>query len=502
MENRSGSKGTVMLIAFYNTKSLGVRYLETALEKQGFGTAAVYYKGFNSVNPAVTTKTELELLKSRIAEKKPLLIGLSVMSSMYLETVDLVINMIQSSFKIPVVCGGAFASMFPERFLDQGIDFVIRTDGENPMCRLAEAVSQNSGYSDIPSLCYRAEGQNVINDIGMLATDIDGYGLPAIISKDACAIENDTLTEGDPQRGARSYEVIASRGCPFTCSYCCCVNLRRLLPKGTPAVRSRSVKSVIEELVIAKRELKRLVYVHFYDEIFPNIPGWIDEFAAEYDKHIHLPFAIWSHPQMVSAETMKKLVAVGLREVTMGIQSGSAHMRKDIFHRNEKQEDIIRAARILKESGVRWISYDFMLQHPFETIDDLKETFELLNHFQTPFELQLHGLNFLPGTDIVPLAVEKGILTEEQLHTIMYAPMAEQFGAYWKRENETLSQLIYELIYCQQFRRLRKKAAALSAEPLAHQKQINAIYKRGRLLYKLRHLARKADMVLKSKLMK
>ena len=502
MENYSGGKGVVMLIAFYNTKSLGIRYLETALEQNSFETDAVYYKGFNSQNPAVTTQTELKLLRERIAAKKPLLIGLSVMSSMYLETVDLVIETIKASFDIPVVCGGAYATMFPGRFLDGGVEFVIRSDGEEPLCRLAEAVYQKSGYNDIPSLCYRAEEGNVINDIGALQADIDRYGLPAIISRSACYIGNDTLTEGDPQRYTMSYEVIASRGCPFTCSYCCCVNLRRLLPKGTPPVRSRSVKSVIDELIIAKKELKRLVYVHFYDEIFPNVPGWIEEFAAEYKKHIHLPFAIWSHPQMVSADVLKKLVAVGLREVTMGIQSGSAHIRKDVFHRYEKQEDIIRAARLLKESGVRWISYDFMLQHPFESDGDLLETFELLKHFPTPFELQLHGLNFLPGTDIVPLAVENGILTEEELDKIMYAPMTEQFGAYWKRDNEAMSQLIYELIYCQQFGPLRKKAAALAADPLNHQNKIHALYNRGRILYKLRHFARKADMVLQSKRMK
>ena len=502
MQNQSGSKGVVMLIAFYNTKSLGVRYLETALEKNGFETSAVYYKGFNSVNPAVTTETELNLLRDYIALKKPVLIGLSVMSSMYLETVNLVIETIKSSFQIPVVCGGAFASMFPERFLDLGVPFVIRSDGEIPLCRLADAVCQKTDAAVIPSLCYRVNGENVINDVGALNVNIDDYGLPAVISKDACYIGSDTLTVGDPQRGAMSYEVVASRGCPFTCSYCCCVNLRRLLPKGTPAVRSRSVKSVIDELIIAKRELKRLVYVHFYDEIFPNIPGWIEEFVGEYQKHIHLPFAIWSHPQMVSANTLKKLVAVGLREVTMGIQSGSTHIRKDIFHRYEKQENIIKAAKILKESGVRWISYDFMLQHPFESIEDLRESFDILKHFQTPFELQLHGLNFLPGTDIVPLAVEKGVLSEEELDKIMYASMAEQFGAYWKRDNESLSQLLYELIFCQQFKPLRNKASKMAADPLKHQKQIHSLYKFGRQLYRSRHLARKIDMVLVSKRMK
>ncbi len=267
--------------------------------------------------------------------------------------------------------------MFPEHYLDLGVDFVIRSDGETSICQLADAVVGHTDFTGIPSLCYRLEGRNIINDVGNFSRNTDEYGLPAIISRKACHIHNDTLIEGDPQRDTVSYEVIASRGCPFTCSYCCCINLRQLYPKGMPAVRTRSVKSVIDELIIAKKELKKLIYIRFYDEIFPNIPGWLDEFVVEYKKHIHLPFAILSHPLMANAETLKKLVAIGLCEVITGVQSGSDHIRKDIFHRYESQEEIIKAAKIIKESGVRWISYDFMLQHPFETIDDLRETFEI-----------------------------------------------------------------------------------------------------------------------------
>jgi hypothetical protein len=65
-----------------------------------------------------------------------------------------------------------------------------------------------------------------------------------------------------------------------------------------------------------------------------------------------------------------------------------------------------------------------------------------------------------------------------------------------------LSQLVYELIHCQQFRVLRKKAGKLSSEPLKNQKQIHSLYKHSQRLYQLRHLARKADIVLVSRRMK
>lgn len=491
------SKPEVMLVAFYNKKALGVRYLETALAQADYPVRTVFYKDFNSIHPSKTTQAELELLKNDIAQRKPLFIGLSVMSSMYLETVHAMIEMIQANFDLPIICGGAYASMFPEHFLDRGVPFVIRCDGEHAICRLADALLEGTDYTQIPSLCYRKDGENIVNDIGDVLNDIDGYGIPTINSRNACFIENDTLYPGDPQLDTLSYEVIASRGCPFTCSYCCCTNLRQLLPKGINGVRTRSVKSVINELKEAKAQCKRIVFVHFYDEIFPNLPGWVDEFIVEYKKHINLPFTIWSHPKMVDPAVLKKLVSVGLVEVIMGIQSGSEHIRRDVFHRYETQDDIVNATKAIRESGVFWGSFDFMLQHPFETIEDLKESYWLAKRMYGPFELQIHGLNFLPGTDIVPKAIEAGYYTEEEMDKVMYATMDEQFGAYWQRETTRESELWYRMLYCIQFKGLRKKMERFESDPLPHGAEIDKAYAKAKKLAKMRYLYKKSFIVLK-----
>ena len=256
----------------------------------------------------------------------------------------------------------------------------------------------------------------------------------------------------------------------------------------------------MEELKIAKRACKKLVFVHFYDEIFPNTPGWVDEFVVEYKKHIDLPFTIWSHPKMVDPEMLRKLKAVGLTEVIMGIQSGSPHIRKDVFHRYESNEDIIEATRIIHDAGVFWASYDFMLRHPFETIDTLKETYFLVKKMHGPFELQLHGLNFLPGTDIVQMAIDQGYLTAEEMDKIMYAPMEEQFGAYWHRGNDADSQMWYNMIYCLQFKSTRKKVEQWENDPAAHRAEIDALYQKAQKLAKYRYYYKKARVVLKSKL--
>ncbi len=494
----ANEKGTVVLVAFYNVKALGVRYLETALTKAGYRVVNIFFKGFNSANPSLCTERELQLLCDKVESQKPILVGLSVMSSMYLESIHMVIEALQKRGLGPLVCGGAYASMFPDHFLERDIPFTIRMDGEIPLVALADALRTGSDWHNIPSLCYRENGENVLNPIDGMLPDVDAYGIPTVNSPNACSIENDTLTEGDPQLGTLSYEVIASRGCPYTCSYCCCVNLRRLYPKGVKPVRTRSVKSVIDELIEAKRHCKKITFFHFYDEIFPNLPGWVDEFVKEYKEHIHMPFTIWSHPKMMDEEMLRKLKSVGLMEVIMGIQTGSKHIREDVFHRYETSDDVEHATKMIADAGIFWGTYDFMLQHPFESVEDLKDSYRLAKRLHGRFELQLHGLNFLPGTDIIPMAIEAGYFTPEEMDKVMYAPMADQFKAFWKQPNSQESQLWYDLIYLWQFKSYRKKCLKWEQDVFANEKAILAAYQKTHWLHKLRYIYKKAYIVARS----
>lgn len=487
---------TVVLVAFYNVKALGVRYLETALRQAGWNVAAVYFKRFNSRAPSPATAEELALLTELVAREKPVFVGLSVMSSMYLETVEQVIKTLKRAGET-VVCGGAYASLEPKRLLTLGADYVLRLDGEKPIVALAETLRDGGDPRGLDSLCYLEGGGVKENPIAPLEEDLDVYGRPTVNSPNAWLIDQGRCEPGDPQLDTLGYEVIASRGCPFTCTYCACQNLRRLCPPGSKPIRFRSVDSVMAELEEAKRQCKRLVFVHFYDEIFPNTPGWVEEFAAAYKKRIGLPFSIWTHPKMVNEQMLKTLKDAGLVEVIMGIQSGSPHIRKDIFHRYETNGDVAQATRVIAGSGVFWASYDFMLLHPFETADTMRETYELVKGIPGRYELQMHGLNFLPCTDIVPMAVEGGYVSAEEMEATLYAPMAEQFSTYWHEQGDADSRRWYELTYLWQFPRLRRRCLEWEGAPGEHTGDIDALYEKAQRLEKRRYLRKKAGVVLR-----
>ena len=175
----------MILVAFYNKKALGVRYLEAALERAGYQVTTIFYKDFNSVRPRPSTRREAELFLQVVREKQPVLVGLSVMSSMYLDTVYQLMDGLVREQIAPLVCGGAYATMFPEKLLERGADFVLRSDGERAICRLADALRLGSDWWSIPSLCWREGGKIHQNEIGDLLSDVDGYGIPVVNSAGA-----------------------------------------------------------------------------------------------------------------------------------------------------------------------------------------------------------------------------------------------------------------------------------------------------------------------------
>jgi len=500
-------KLNIILISFYNTKSIGLRNLENALSKAGYSITIVYFKKFNSAKPKLASVEEMGHIKNLITELNPLLVGFSVMSSLYLEAVEsLNAEIKKSTPALPIVWGGVYATMFAEKCLGFA-DFVIRGEGEEALIELANLLKDDIASSDnellnIQNLAFIDSSKNIqINDLRNLSTDLDQYGGMAEIGVgNKYTVEDNSIICVDPLTNSLSYEISASRGCPYACSYCCSINLLRLNSKKGKYVRFRDVDKVIEELLYAKSKMSSLKVIHFWDEIFSTQEGWVDHFVERYKKEIGLPFEIWGHPLQINETLMQKLRNAGLYKVVMGIQSGSPYIRKEIFNRNEKQEDIINASKILAKCGIPQVVYDLMLRHPFETLDTLKETYALCLELEPPFELQLHGLTFFPGTDIVQKAIDMNLVTPEDMEKQMYAPMKDQYHIYWDNEhNNPAMNYMYKLIYLTQFPGLKKKSFYLAqdTESTKNHAKVDSLYKRAKYMARLRYYYKKGVIVIR-----
>lgn len=494
----------VLLIGFYNEKALGVRYLANALKENGYRPYILFFKGFNSLVPSKATQKELELLKELITKINPFFIGLSVMSSLYLETTYMVNDTIRQNFSIPIAWGGVFATLMPEKAVKY-CDFVMKGEGEKTIVELLSHIEGDHKYYAIQNLAFIDEdGIFTNNDVRPLEQNLDLYGYPAIGGERMFLIHDDKIVKGDPQIHSFTYELNASRGCPFTCSYCSAINLKRVYKGKGRYVRFRSVESVMDELNEAKAKIPKLRVVHFWDEIFSDEDGWVEEFCRRYKKEIGIPFRIWGHPLKIDKRIITHLVDAGLYQIVVGIQSGSLRVRKEVFNRPESQEQIINSSKVLSQCHVPKVYYDFMICHPFETLEDLKETFYLCLKLAFPFQLNIHGLNFLPATDIITMAREQNVYTEEELDKMMFSSIQEQYDQYWgpnasAYDKASSGNSWVALIFLTQFPSIRKEVIRLSklAEKGEGSKEIFSLKKKMELVNKVKDFSDKVKLVLK-----
>jgi radical SAM superfamily enzyme YgiQ (UPF0313 family) len=465
----------VLLLNFYGYKSLGLRCLEQALEDAGFEVRVVYLKRFHSTRPQRPTPAELALLTGLARDFAPLFIGCSVISSLYLDVVREVSLALKPAAS--VFWGGVYPTLFPERCLPYA-HYAVRGEGEDAIADIARCLQGGGDPGLLPNV-----GANPLRP---LRRDLDAL-LPAPVGKgNKYFIENGKLTRGDPQARSLVYETSCSRGCPFRCSYCSAAAQKRVF-NDKHYLRVRSPGSVVAELESAKARMKRLRAVHFWDEIFPHDPDWTREFAAAYKAKINLPFEVWLHPLRMSAEQIALLRGAGLYQAVMGIQSGCEAIRRKVFRRPESDEQILSAARILNSAGIPKVVYDFILRHPFESPEQLRETHELVKQLPRPYTLQLHDLNWLPGADITQMAVDAGFHTSEEMDAMLAAPMEEQYARWWQKPDVSPERdRVYKLIYIEQFPALARKAPSKAEKT----------YKKARKLARRRHYAQKIKELL------
>ena len=491
----------VLLIDFYSDGSYGLRYLQNALEKSGYIVKIVFLKRYDESFPKKVTEVEHNLLKELIKSEKPLLVGISLLTSFYVELVAEVTGYIKE-LGIVQVAGGIFATLCPEPCIKL-VDYVIRGEGEDAIVELAEAIRKNKPVSHIQNLVYMDEnGDMVKNDMRPLLADIDKYGFPQTESGCEYLIEDNKLTIEDPIKNSFAYTVIGTRGCMFTCSFCGSANLRKLSVGLGSYVRKRAVQSVIEEILLAKEKLKRLVFVRFLDGIFPYDKEWVLEFAEEYKQKINLPFNIWTHPLRTDPEIIKTLRGAGLYKVAMGIQSGSPYVRNEIFLRKESNEHIIAASKVNAELGVPMVEYDFILCHPFETEESIKETYNLCQSLHGDFSLNINGLKFMPETPIVDIAVEHGKATAEEINESIYLPIEKQFDFLRKvekyRNHSPEMDFWYMMVQLTQFRFTRRLAKKYESDPDKYAPRVRRLCALLPRLKKLRKLRHHGTMYVKS----
>lgn len=357
-----------VLFFYRNAEWLGIEYLSSAAKKAGHKTELIFDPGAGDVEYKFKIIEKFfdltEKMVDRARRYSPDLIAFSCLTNLY-PWVSKMAGRLKRDLDVPIIVGGMHPTILPNFVIQNpNIDIICIGEGEEPLVELLNSMEKGEIDYTIKNLWFKKEGQIIKNPPRLLIQDLDALPFPDkdLFKKYGCF-------------SGRLY-VMTGRGCPNQCTYCFNSYYRKLLcANNARYVRRRSVENVIRELIFFKNKYK-LKEIFFYDDIFTINDVWIREFCRLYKQHIHLPFKILVHPQMIKKEIMGLLKDAGCIYVDIGLESGSEEIRYKLLKRNMSNQDIINTAKILKEAGIKFCTLN-IVGFPNETREQMWETYKL-----------------------------------------------------------------------------------------------------------------------------
>jgi len=303
-----------------------------------------------------------------VASYRPDLIGLSCIEVTWPLGLDL-LNAVKDS-GVPTIVGGAYATF--------AADIIIRHDAVDMVC-------VGEGEQALTELCKKMRGGDDITGIRNIWVKQGGHLYKNPI-RAAFPINELPYQDWDiydkrrfwkPMGGQMSvtgtFEM--NRGCPYTCTYCINSGFKELYDPVGGYYREQEIPRLIDEM-LEKKEKYNLTFVYLVAESFLTTNRKrIEEFARLY-KQVDLPFWVEARPESISRDKVGMLRDIGCEGISIGLESGNNELRTRLLGRNISNERIIKAFRLLSDSGIR-VSANNIIGFPTETRETIFETIEL-----------------------------------------------------------------------------------------------------------------------------
>lgn len=405
-----------------------LRYLSAHLKAQGHATTLIFLP-WNFTDPTLGQANSFRYpypasVLEQLAEKcrDAHLIGLSLMTCHFDNAVH-VTRFLRARTQAPIIWGGIHPTVRPAECLRHA-DMICIGEGEISTGLLANEMAGGKAWESlaIPGILTRHSTDRDTGAPGPIFEDLNRLPMPDYDLKNHYLLHSGNLV---PMEGARlsqclshSYGAMFSRGCPYSCTYCCNNALRTLYQRKLP-VRWRNVENRIAELEMAIRIMPDLRVVGFADDAFLAQPReMLASFFSQYKEKIHRPFMLLTTPRSVAEETIELLIDAGLYHIGIGIQSGSERVFKKIYARPETVQNVIAASRTIKrvsrKRGKQVLTrYDVILDNPWEADEDIAETIRLCGQLDKPFNLATFSLTLYPGTQLYERARAEGLIVDD-----------------------------------------------------------------------------------------
>jgi radical SAM superfamily enzyme YgiQ (UPF0313 family) len=338
------------------------------------------------------------VLKEAIEGFRPNLIGISVRNiddqnmenpRFLLDPIKDIVSACRGLSEAPIVLGGAGYSIFPGSALSLvGADMGIEGEGEVVFPELIERMGRGADVSGLPGLYLSGRGQQGRR---IYAKHLDALPLP---TTDLWSI---------PLRKRDLWMPVQSRrGCPLDCSYCSTGTIEgRMIRRHSPQTMVRWIAS-----------LKKAGVHQFYfvDNTF-NLPSmYAKEICRKLiDDGLNIRWWCILYPKHVDQELVGLMAKAGCEQVSMGFESGSKRILKNMNKRFTLAE-IRQISEMLSDHGIRRMGF-LLLGSPGETRKSIEESLAFADSLKLDSLKITAGVRIYPHTSLAKKALEEGVVS-------------------------------------------------------------------------------------------
>lgn len=303
-----------------------------------------------------------EQLVRMISNYQPDIIGITVLDGLSIKNIYKLTRKLKTLNK-PLIAGGPHASVRPHEILEYGsFDIVIRGEGEQTFSEVIEYFKGQRELPEILGISYKDSSNRLF----------DNPTRPLILNLDELPFPARELFKGLGFDEEAFGSIMASRGCPYRCTFCS----RTVFGEH---YRSRSPENILAEMIEIRNEFKVNRYV-FWDDCFMVDLKWLEKLMNLIINSPQLKGIKWhcsgGRINLASRNILKKMKDAGCESISFGIETGDPDMLKKIkkcISINEIKDTV----KWTNKAGIYCDAY-IMYGFPDENLASLEKTFQLI----------------------------------------------------------------------------------------------------------------------------